>query len=126
MRSKSDLWSTLAYAAMILAAIAIFCVVRDYGDALVAPAPQTAAADAPQQPAGAQANALSHVLLALAAVAKLVRRGGNDGSAGQGTVALVLVLVLVLVLLSALATEQIGGGILTSPASRAPERQRRR
>jgi Kef-type K+ transport system membrane component KefB len=62
------LLSTLAYAAMILAAIATFLAVRQYGETLVAPVPSPSAAVSPEQPAAPKANALAHVLLALAAV----------------------------------------------------------
>jgi Kef-type K+ transport system membrane component KefB len=65
---KSGLLSTLAYAAMILAAIAIFLAVRQYGETLVAPVPSPSAAVSPEQPAAPKANALAHILLALAAV----------------------------------------------------------
>jgi Kef-type K+ transport system membrane component KefB len=64
----SGLLSTLAYAAMILAAIATFLAVRQYGETLVAPVPSPSAAVSPEQPAAPKANALAHVLLALAAV----------------------------------------------------------
>jgi K+:H+ antiporter len=77
MRSRSELLSTLAYAAMILAAIAIFLIVRDYGETLVAPAPQTSAAVSPEPPERPQANALPHVLLALAAVVVVGRLLGS-------------------------------------------------
>jgi Kef-type K+ transport system membrane component KefB len=65
---KSGLLSTLAYAAMILAAMAIFLAVRQYGETLVAPVPSPSAAVSPEQPAAPKANALAHILLALAAV----------------------------------------------------------
>jgi Kef-type K+ transport system membrane component KefB len=77
MRSRSELLSTLAYAAMILAAIAIFLIVRDYGETLVAPAPQTSAAVSPEPAERPQANTLSHVLLALAAVVVIGRLLGS-------------------------------------------------
>jgi Kef-type K+ transport system membrane component KefB len=77
MRSRRQLLSTLAYAAMILAALAIFLIVREYGETLAAPAPQTPAAVSPEQPDSPQANALSHILLALAAVVVVGRLLGR-------------------------------------------------
>ncbi len=77
MRSTSRLSSTLAYAGMILAAVALFLIIRNYGETLVAPA-ATAPASGTGSPAGDPgSNALSHVLLALAAVVVVGRLLGR-------------------------------------------------
>jgi Kef-type K+ transport system membrane component KefB len=79
MRAKAQLWSALAYAATILAVVALFLVVRDYGETLVAPAPHSSGTVAGSQarPDTPTTNALSHVLLALAAVVVVGRLLGR-------------------------------------------------
>ena len=59
--------AAVAYLLMIVAAVALFLVIRDYGNTLTAPPPIVAAAHS-ATPAGAAANSLFHLLLALAAV----------------------------------------------------------
>src|SRR5687767_3854962 len=65
---RSRLWATAAYAAMILAAVGLFYVIRDTGTQLTAPAPVATAATDAQPATGPAANPLFHLLLALAAV----------------------------------------------------------
>jgi Kef-type K+ transport system membrane component KefB len=77
MRSTSRLSSTLAYAGMILAAVAIFLIIRDYGETLRAPGPTAPVSTTGSPVDAAGSNALSHVLLALAAVVVVGRLLGR-------------------------------------------------
>jgi len=77
MRSTSRLSSTLAYAGMILAAVAIFLIIRDYGETLHAPGPTAPVTTTGSPVDAAGSNALSHVLLALAAVVVVGRLLGR-------------------------------------------------
>ena len=65
--SGAGLWSLAAYATMVLGAIALFLIVRRYGETLQAPARVASAAEIAVA-SDAAPNALFHVLLALAAV----------------------------------------------------------
>ena len=65
--SRAGLWSAAAYATMVLGAVALFLIVRSYGETLQAPARAQSAVEIAVASAAAP-NALYHVLLALAAV----------------------------------------------------------
>src|SRR5436309_8006554 len=65
--SRAGLWSAAAYATMVLGAVALFLIVRSYGETLQAPARAPSAVEIAVASAAAP-NALFHVLLALAAV----------------------------------------------------------
>ena len=65
--SGAGLWSLAAYATMVLGAIALFLIVRRYGETLQSPARVASAAEIAVA-SDAAPNALFHVLLALAAV----------------------------------------------------------
>ncbi len=64
---RHRLWTGMVYAIMLLGAIALFLVIREYGETLSAPAAAVAAES--QRPGGAGAsNVLWHLLVALTAV----------------------------------------------------------
>lgn len=65
--SPSTRWVTTAYLLMLVGTIALFFVIRSYGETLSAPAPEQGVS-AKVGRAGPGADALLHVLLALAAV----------------------------------------------------------
>jgi len=59
-------WAAVAYAAMVGGAVLLFLIIRQYGDALVAPAPSALRAGTPQP--GATSNLVAHLIVALTAV----------------------------------------------------------
>ena len=68
LRAKAGrFWPLVAYGVMVLGTVALFLVVRRYGETLAAPAPAVVEA-AGTAAAGAAPNTLLHVLIALAAV----------------------------------------------------------
>ena len=63
--SRGQVWATAAYATMVLAAVALFLLIRSYGESLSPPAiPASSVAG----PAAATSEILRHLLLALTAV----------------------------------------------------------
>jgi len=63
--SRGQVWATAAYATMVLAAVALFLLIRSYGESLSPPA---GSASSVAGPAAATSEILRHLLLALTAV----------------------------------------------------------
>jgi Kef-type K+ transport system membrane component KefB len=70
-------WPLAAYSGMVLGAIALFLLIRRYGETLTAPPPQSPLNSAGSAPPAVTADALLHVLLALAVVVVLGRLLGR-------------------------------------------------
>jgi Kef-type K+ transport system membrane component KefB len=75
-RGRVPFWFFAAYAAMVLGSIAVFLVIRSYGNTLSAPPRAVTGGAAGAADAGAVPNALFHLLLVLAAVVVV---GGSLG-----------------------------------------------
>src|SRR6185436_16826565 len=77
LNGARSLWPLAAYSAMVLGTVALFLLIRRYGETLTAPPPPASPGSAGSAAAAAAPDALLHVLLALAVVVVLGRLLGR-------------------------------------------------
>ena len=77
LSGERNLWPLAAYSAMVLGTVALFLLIRRYGETLTAPAPPAPLGSAEPAIAATAPDALLHVLLALAVVVVLGRLLGR-------------------------------------------------